>query len=80
MEKNKFLELVFDLLKYSNIVCNNEYCFVIFDFGIVISFIYMESCLFCLGQFYWLKEGRIIWGLCGKVWIIINLIEYNIYF
>lgn len=28
MEKNKPLELALDLLKHSNIVCNNEYRFV----------------------------------------------------
>ena len=79
MEKNKPLELALDLLKHSNIVCNNEYRFVTPDFGIVISFTHMESRLFRLGQPYRLKEGRIIRGLRGKARITINLIEYNIY-
>lgn len=45
MEKNKPLELALDLLKHSNIVCNNEYRFVTPDFGIVISFtIWKAAC------------------------------------
>ena len=52
MEKNKPLELALDLLKHSNMVCNNEYRFVTPDFGIVISFANMESPLFRLGQPY----------------------------
>ena len=79
MEKNKPLELALDLLKHSNMVCNNEYRFVTPDFGIVISFANMESHLFRLGQPYRLKEGRIIRGLRGKARIIINLIEYTVY-
>ena len=79
MEKNKPLELALDLLKHSNMVCNNEYRFVTPDFGIVINFANMESHLFRLGQPYRLKEGRIIRGLRGKARIIINLIEYTVY-
>lgn len=34
MEKNKPLELALDLLKHSNMVCNNEYRFVTPDLAL----------------------------------------------
>ena len=66
MEKNKPLELALDLLKHSNIVCNNEYRFVTPDFGIVISFTHMESRLFRLGQPYRLKKEELSGDYAAK--------------
>lgn len=76
MNKKEPFEIALRLLKQTKGALNDSFHFLTPDFGIVNSFVRLDTPLFNIEQPYRLKEGRIIFVLSGEVRISVNLVEY----